>query len=186
MILIIKFKTNKARTLIVVTLVSVFVSIIFTTGFGVGLVDIVDHFTNQYAMIVLGIAETIAFGWFFKTTWILKEVNKNTNKLKMPKWLFFASIKVIIPLSLAGLLVWQIISLFQSGGRYDASYPLYAEIIAGWLIVLIVMISGPLISLIMKKSEKGQKILAAEKEELTWEDQEKTVEEQEVSEVSAN
>lgn len=165
-----KFRTPKKKTTFFVALVAGLISIIYITGAGVGILDIVDAWANQYSLIIIGILETILIGWFFKTEKVLKEINKNTNKFKMPKWWFYSSIKVLAPLSLTFLVVWQIISLCKNGFRYDKSYDLAAEIIAGWVVTALVFASGFIIMLIMKKTKKGQEISKLEENEPSWDD----------------
>ncbi|MBL1488590.1 hypothetical protein ELC62_29530, partial [Klebsiella pneumoniae] len=89
---------------------------------------------NQYTLIIIGILETIIVGWFFKPKKVLDEINKNTDKFKMPKWWFLTTIKFLAPLALVFLLVWQFVILIRNGFRYDTNYNLAAEIIAGWLV----------------------------------------------------
>ena len=150
-----KFDFNKKKTTKTLTLIAAAISIVYITGAGVGWLDIVDHWTNAYSMIICGIMEALAVGWFFKTNKVLDEVNKNTIKWRMPKWWFNTSIKIISPLALALFLVWQLIDLIKTGGRYNsADYSLAAELIGGWLITIISFSSGLIIKLICKYNKK--------------------------------
>lgn len=163
-----KFRLNKRKTTLTIAIFAGIISIIYITGAGVGWLDIVDNWTNQYTLIIIGIIETIAVGWFFKPKKVLTEINKNTAKFKMPGWWFISSVKVVAPLSLFGLFVWQIITLAKKGFRYDPSYNVFAEIIAGWLVMVLVFLSGFIVKLICKKTKKGQEITALELNEPTW------------------
>ena len=128
------------------------------TGAGLAVLDIVDYFINSYTLIITGILEMIAAGWFFKTTKILDELNRNTKKFKMPSWWFIPSIKVISPVVLIGLFIWNLYNLIKSGGIYGAAdgYSLKANIIFGWLIVALILCSGLIIKIIVSiKSSKG-------------------------------
>ena len=166
-----KFKTPKRKTTLIIAIIAGIISIVYITGAGVGWLDIVDYFTNQYTLIIIGILETIFVGWFFKTHKVLNEINKNTNKFKMPKWWFYSSVKVIAPLSLGFLLVWQFVDLAKDGFRYNKDYNLGAEIIAGWLIVLLVFLSGFIVMLLMKHTKRGQELSEQEKNEEPWLDE---------------
>ncbi len=165
-----KFRLPKKKTTLYIALVAAGISIIYITGAGVGYLDIVDNWTNQYTLIIIGILETILIGWFFKPRKVLDEINKNTSKVRMPKWWFYASVKVLAPLSLSFLLVWQISTLCKNGFRYDKGYNLAAEIIAGWLITILVFSSGFIIKLIMKKTKRGQEISIIEDTEPSWDE----------------
>ena len=165
-----KFKTPKKKTTLIIAIIAGAISIVYTTGAGVGYLDIVDNWTNQYTLIIIGILETILVGWFFKPKKVLNEINKNTNKFKMPRWWFETSIKFLAPLALAFLLVWQIIVLIKNGFRYNTDYNLAAEIIAGWLVTVLVFSSGFFINLYMKKSKRGIDLSKDEDNEPTWDE----------------
>ncbi len=116
-----KFKINKKRTTIIMCIVEFFIGIFFCTGAGLAWLDIVDNFINSYTLVLTGILEAIAVGWFFKTSKVLDEINRNTMSFKMPKAWFYPSIKVIIPIVLSLLFIWNIVSLFKGGGIYGAA-----------------------------------------------------------------
>ena len=70
---------------------------------------------------------------------------------------------------LALLLVLQIISIIQNDGRYDTSYSLISEIVAGWLVALFSLISGLIIKIIMK-FKKSKQIAELEKGDPSWDE----------------
>lgn len=165
-----KFRLNKRKTTLIIAIIAALISIVYITGAGVAYLDIVDKWTNQYSLIIIGILETIIVGWFFKPQKVLDEINKNTDKFKMSKWWFLISIKILAPLALAFLLIWQFVALIKNGFRYNTDYNLAAEIIAGWLITILVFASGFIIKLICKKTKKGKEISELEKNEPSWDD----------------
>ena len=166
-----KFRTKKKKTTFNIALVAAAISIVYITGAGLGYLDIVDNWTNQYSLILIGILETIFVGWFFKPKKVLDEINKNTNKFKVPKWWFIISVKIIAPIALIFLFVWQIISLVDKGFRYnEADYNLAAEIIAGWLVTILVFSSGFIVNFICKKTKIGKDISILEANEPSWDE----------------
>ena len=110
----------------------------------------------------------VAAGWFFKTTKILDELNRNTGSFKMPKWWFLPSIKVISPVVLAGLFIWNLVNLIKGGGIYGAAdgYSLKANIIFGWVLVALILCSGLIIKLIVKIKSKDD----FEEDNRTWDE----------------
>jgi NSS family neurotransmitter:Na+ symporter len=168
-----KFKLPKKKTTFTIAIIAAIISIVYITGAGVGYLDIVDNWTNQYTLIIIGILETVIVGWFFKPKKVLNEVNKNTNKFKMPSWWFLTSIKILAPLALAFLLGWQVKGLIDKGFRYNKTYDLAAEIIAGWLVTVLVFASGFIIKFVVKKCKKSAEIAEVESNELSWDDLDK-------------
>ena len=155
-----KFKLNKKKTTLTICIIEGIISLIYVTGAGLAVLDIVDYFINSYTLIITGILEMIAAGWFFKTTKILDELNRNTKKFKMPFWWFIPSIKVISPVVLIGLFIWNLYNLIHGGGIYGAAdgYSLKANIIFGWCVVALILCSGLIVKIIVKaKSSKGYK-----------------------------
>lgn len=148
-----RFKLNGKQTTQVLCLVAGMLSLIFITKSGVAWLDIVDNWTNKYNMIIIGVLECIVIGWVFKPQKILEEANKNTKKYYMPTWWFVASIKFIAPLTLIIFCAWNLYSLFAGGGIYGG-YPLWANIVGGWLVTVIVFSSGFIVKLIIKQRKE--------------------------------
>lgn len=160
------FQVDYKKTTKVVILITMVFSLIFATRAGLAWLDIVDNWANSFNLIVIGILECIALGWFFKPEKILHEVNRNTNKFIMPKWWFLISLKYVSPMILGGLLVWNIYDLFvMKGGSYEG-YPQWALFVGGWLITILVMVSGVVARRVMNAKKKKGFI----EEEVVWED----------------
>ena len=159
-----KFGLSHKKTTLRVCIVAGILSIWFTTGAGLAWLDIVDHWCNAYSLILVGVLEAIVIGWLFNPLKVLKEVNRNTGKFKMPAWWFVISIKILAPLTLLGFFIWNIVSLVNNGGLYD--YTIASNIIGGWLIFGLCLISGFIVKLIEKKISKGSVV----GDEDTWTD----------------
>ena len=86
----------------------------------------------------------------------------------MPNWWFTASIKIIAPFALVIFCGWNFYALFASGGVYGAAdgYPLWSNLIAGWGVMLLAFLSGPIINAIYRvRKKKGLAV-----EEKAWHD----------------
>ena len=163
-----KFKLNKKKTTFTVCIVEGVISLIYVTGAGLAVLDIVDYFINSYTLILTGILEVIVAGWFFKTSKILTQINRNTKGFKMPSWWFTTSIKVLSPIILSGLFVWNLVNLIRGGGIYGKKdgYSLRANILFGWCVIALIILSGLIIKLIVKyKASSGYK-----EDPRTWDD----------------
>ena len=160
------FKIDPKKTTRVIILITMVLSLIFATKAGLAWLDIVDNWANSYNLVIIGILECVAIGWFFKPEKILKEVNRNTTKFKMPSWWFNTTVKFISPIILTALLVWNLIDLFVVKNGNYGGYPQWALIVGGWLITALVLLSGVVVRIIMnKKKKKGFVEL-----DLAWED----------------
>ena len=163
-----KFKLNKKKTTLTLCIVEGVISLIYVTGAGLAILDIVDYFINSYTLILTGILEVIVAGWFFKTAKILDQVNRNTKYFKMPSWWFIPSIKVIAPTVLSGLIVWNIVNLIRGGGIYGKNdgYTLKANIVFGWAVILLILLSGLIIKAIVRAKAKN----GFTEDEKTWDE----------------
>ncbi|MBQ7227795.1 MAG: sodium-dependent transporter [Clostridia bacterium] len=163
-----KFGIDQKKVTKRVVLIMAAISIIFITGAGLGWLDIVDNWTNQINLIIIGVAECICVGWFFKPSKVWEEINKNTNKYKMPKWWLYASVKFVAPVALAFFCGWNIVHYFLNGGY---GYPIWAEIIGGWLITAIVLAAGFIMKALTTKNKKlAELVKIAEADEKTWDE----------------
>ena len=163
-----KFKLDKKKTTLTICIIEGIISFIYVTGAGLAVLDIVDYFINSYTLIITGVLEMIAAGWLFKTTKILEELNRNTNKFKMPAWWFLPSIKVVSPVVLMGLFAWNMYNLITSGGVYGAAdgYSMTANILFGWVVSALILLSGFIVRIIVKvKAKSGYK-----EDDKNWED----------------
>ena len=163
-----KFKLNKKKTTLVICIIEGVLSLIYVTGAGLAVLDIVDYFINSYTLLLTGILEVIVAGWFFKTSKILTQINRNTKSFKMPDWWFIPSIKFFSPVVLSGLVIWNLVNLIRGGGLYGKAdgYSLKANILFGWGIIALILLSGLIIKLIVKyKMSDGYK-----EDTRTWEE----------------
>jgi NSS family neurotransmitter:Na+ symporter len=153
-----KFKLDKRKTTLTLCIVNFLIGLFFVTGAGLAWLDIVDNWANSYTLVITGLLEAIVVGWWFKTARVLEQINRNTKKFKMPAWWFKLSIKYVVPIVLSALLIWNIISLVQNGGIYGASdgYTMVSNIIGGWGIMGLCLISGAIVKIIVNiKAKKG-------------------------------
>lgn len=161
-----KFHLKPKTVTIAVCAICGLISIVFVSEAGLAWLDIVDNWTNQINLILIGILECIAIGWTFNLRKVIAEVNKNTKRFKMPYFWFSASVKVIAPALLLGLFVWNMITLFgQNGGSYG-KYPIWAQIVAGWAVSLLVFASGFIAKIVIARKKKKGYV----EDEIVWKD----------------
>ena len=102
-------------------------SIIYATGAGLHILDIVDHYINNYGIITAGIIEVILLGWFYNLD-ELREYANLTSDFKIGKWWDYM-IRFVTPLVLGFNSVLNLIGDLKN--QYSG-YPLYAQLIFGW------------------------------------------------------
>ena len=150
-----KFKLDPKKTTQRICMIAAVISLLYTTRAGLAWLDIVDAWTNQINLIVIGVMECIAIGWCFDLKKVLKQLNRNTKNYKVPYWWFGLAVKFIAPVSLTLLFIWNMYDLFfVKGGHYG--YALWAEIAAGWIVSALVFISGIFIKIAVNiRKKKG-------------------------------
>jgi NSS family neurotransmitter:Na+ symporter len=127
-----KWKISKAKATGIMCILGFFLSIIFTTGAGVHLLEILNHFVTDFGLVTIGLLECIIFGWMFKLNRLRGHANK-TSDIMLGRW-WDVLIKFVIPAILIILLIIALIDNITNN-----PYPSYP----GWLVVLFGI--GPLI-----------------------------------------
>ena len=120
-----KWKISKAKATAIMCVLGFFFSLIFTTGGGIYLLEILDHFVTNFGLVTIGLLECIIFGWLYRINRLREHANE-TSDILLGRW-WDVLIKYIIPLILIFLLVFTIIKNVT-----ENPYPDYP----GWLIVL--------------------------------------------------
>jgi NSS family neurotransmitter:Na+ symporter len=98
-----KFGVSRKAIVSLVCMLGFLGSIIFTTQAGLIWLDIADHFLTHYGLVVVGIAECILVGWFFKLDILRRHINK-ISSIKLGGWWDFL-VKFFVPLVLSMILV---------------------------------------------------------------------------------
>jgi NSS family neurotransmitter:Na+ symporter len=98
-----KFGVNRRPFVTLICVIGFIGSIIFTTQAGLYWLDIVDHFLTHYGLVVVGIAECILVGWFFRLDVLRRHINKISSIQLGPWWEFL--IKFFVPLVLSIILM---------------------------------------------------------------------------------
>jgi NSS family neurotransmitter:Na+ symporter len=98
-----KFGISRKTIVSVVCMLGFLGSIIFTTQAGLIWLDIADHFLTHYGLVVVGIAECILVGWFFKLDVLRNHINR-ISSIKLGVWWDFL-VKFFVPLVLSIILV---------------------------------------------------------------------------------
>ncbi|MGI6721613.1 MAG: sodium-dependent transporter [Anaerovoracaceae bacterium] len=130
-----KFKIEHRRATTLVLVPALLLSILFITGGGLNILDILDAFTNQIALTFSGLLEVILIAWFFNPEEIRKIANEYSN-FSVGKWWTFC-LKFITVIMLGVMTVLNTYQFITQG------YGDYAQIdinIFGWGAILIIVV----------------------------------------------
>ena len=162
-----KFHIKPKTVTISVCAISGLISILFVSQAGLAWLDIVDHWANDVNLIIVGVLECIAIGWTFSLRKVIKEINRNAKRFKMPYWWFMLSVRFIAPILLTGLFVWNMITLFAVNKGSYGGYPIWAQVLAGWVVSVLVFASGFIAKLVVAKKKKQGYV----EDEVVWNDE---------------
>ncbi len=97
-----KFNWSRKKTVSVLSIIGCMLSLVFTTGCGSYLVEIVDSFINVFGIIILIAIQCIVFAWFYDIDSLIPVLNEN-NKFKVGK-LWKLIVKYVLPIFL--IVIW--------------------------------------------------------------------------------
>jgi NSS family neurotransmitter:Na+ symporter len=130
-----KFAVNRKSFVTLISILGFLGSIIFTTQAGLLWLDIVDHFLTHYGLVVVGIAECILVGWFFRLNIIRDHVNR-ISSIKLGFW-WELLIKYFVPLVLGVILVWDLSKeLKEPYGGYSWTSLIFIGI--DWILITLI------------------------------------------------
>lgn len=130
-----KFKLSRKKVLTVSTAIGFVISLIFVTGAGIHVLDIVDYFINTYCIAIAGLLELVFLGWFFN----LEDVRKYANGLSdfsVGSWWKY-TLKYLTPVLLGGMFVYKVFENFTQG--YGSFTITELVVIGGGTILLLVI-----------------------------------------------
>jgi NSS family neurotransmitter:Na+ symporter len=81
-----KFNVNRGRITTLFCVIGFLGSLIFTTQGGIMILDIVDHFIGNYALIIGGIAECLLVGWILTSIKMRRHIDEVGTQKLWPIW----------------------------------------------------------------------------------------------------
>jgi len=122
-----KFNTTRKKAITVICAIGVAGSVIFTTRAGLLILDIVDHFINNYALVIGGIMECILVGWLLKSQKMRRHIN-SCGGVGLPPVIWDLLVRVVTPLMLACIIATAVYNEIQEA--YEG-YPVTALLLFG-------------------------------------------------------
>ncbi len=97
-----KWHISKTKSTAILCSIGFLLSLFFTMGNGLYLIEIIDHFIAEFGLVTIGLLECIFLGWFVPNSFFRNHANK-TSEITIGKWWDFL-IKIVIPIILVLLL----------------------------------------------------------------------------------
>ncbi|WDV46690.1 sodium-dependent transporter [Clostridiaceae bacterium M8S5] len=108
-----KYNISRKKVLNIATLIGFVISLLFVTGAGIHLLDIVDHFINTYAIAVAGLIELIVIAWYINLEKTRNYVNKISD-FSVGRW-WNVTLTVVTPLLLSIMFLFNAYTDFTQG-----------------------------------------------------------------------
>ncbi len=149
-----KFKCNRGKTVTWICVLGFFGSVIFTTNAGLYVLDIVDHFVNNYGILVGGLLECILVGWFIKA----KVIQKHVNESRGDEWGYLPTLwNICIKFVTPTILVWVLIvairnDLADNYGGYEPK----ALVVYGMLFLVFTVIIATVLTVLPWTQKKHE------------------------------
>ncbi|MBL1067762.1 sodium-dependent transporter [Streptomyces sp. 7-21] len=121
---------------------------LFSTGSGLYVLDVADHFINQYGIVLAGLALVITVSWVARKLPLLQRDADATSAIALGVW-WRICLSVVTPLVLGWMMVDSLSAeLDENYGGYDTSFLLYS----GWAVAGGALLLGVLLSLLKWRS----------------------------------
>lgn len=145
-----KFDLERKKATIMYTGTAALCSLLFATGAGLYILDIVDHFTNNFGIVFGGLIQVLLIGWLFDLKSIKEHINPISD-VKVGNWWIF-SIKVITPLVAGYTGIMTLIGDIQK--PYEG-YPQDALFWFGWFVLIVIAVGGFLMASVKWRDEQS-------------------------------
>ncbi|MEC4728512.1 sodium-dependent transporter [Shewanella sp. D64] len=124
------------------------ISMAFATNGGLLLLDIIDYFINNVALLASCFIELIILAWLFKIADIRQYANQISD-FSVGRWIDIC-LRFISPSMLAIILVKNLINTFNNG---YGDYPITDQLLLGWGLIAFMLFISLLINLATKQEE---------------------------------
>ncbi|MFP4151788.1 MAG: sodium-dependent transporter [Alkalispirochaeta sp.] len=132
-----KLNTPRKKVVVWYTIIAGLVSVIFTTGAGLYILDIVDYFINNFGIAIAGLVEVIVVGYLFRLSDLRDHANA-TSDFSIGSW-WNIMIKVVTPVILGISLILNFVENFSEN---YGGYATVEVVILGWLVAALAVIIG--------------------------------------------
>ncbi len=150
-----KFRMTRKQAISWVCGVGFLGSAFYSTGMGLVVLDVVDHFILNYSLVIVGLVECIILGYSWKISNIKDHVN-HVSDFKVGNWWNIAIKSLTIPM----LTIVIVMKFVEELAAPYGGYPSNALNILGWGTVILVFV----LSFVMKNISWNEDIAIAKEE----------------------
>ncbi len=130
-----KFKITKGKATAILCIIGFSLSLFFTMGNGLKLVDLFDHFIANFGLLTIGLIECLILGWMYSTVKLRKHANSSSD-IKIGRW-WDILIKFVIPSILSLILI---LSVIENISKPYMDYPWWLLLIFGLVPIIILFV----------------------------------------------
>jgi NSS family neurotransmitter:Na+ symporter len=146
--LIDKLCMPRKKAAVIVCATGFVISMAFATNGGLLLLDLIDYFINNVALLASCFVELIILAWLFKIADIREYANKISD-FSIGRWMDIC-LRFISPAMLAIILVKNLFNTFNNG---YGDYPITDQLLLGWGLIAFMLFVSLLINLATKQEE---------------------------------
>lgn len=147
-----KFRLTRQQAVSWISGLGFVISLLYTSYAGLGYLDIVDRFINNYGIVLAGLVEIVILSWVFKLSVYRDHVNL-VSDIRINYW-WDACLKVITPFVLIVMTGYNLYQEFFVSPYGDGAYTTGQLITFGWFISLAVWMVSFLLQRIRWKNEE--------------------------------
>jgi len=136
-----KFEVSHKKAVTTVIIPAFLISILFITGAGLNILDIVDAFANNIGIVGAGLIEVILVGWFFDTEKLRQEANSFSNFSIGRWWVYSLKFVTVVVLGIMVFLNTKDYLMNGYGGYASSNVAVF-----GWGTMLVVAIVATILS----------------------------------------
>ncbi|WP_407414596.1 sodium-dependent transporter [Methanobrevibacter sp.] len=106
-----KFGWSRKKGVTILSIIACICSLIFATSIGSHLLELVDSFVNEFAILILIAIQSVIFSWYYGVEKVMPALNKLSKFKVGKKWKF--TLKYILPIIIIVIWVYGVVGLFS-------------------------------------------------------------------------
>ncbi len=146
-----ELKLNRRKTTIVLCIIGFLAGLLFITQGGLHWLDIVDHWMNDWGLIIIAFLQSLLLGHEFDLKSLQVQIDRYS-EIKAGKW-WLIMVKYVTPMVLGVIIISNLENevLNPYGG-----YPMWSLALGGWGVIGLLLIISILLSTVRRRKSSGE------------------------------